>query len=174
MSGLPYEVDPDPTNGFYTTNEPIESLKFLDRTILGSEAYNLSPLVMQINSEVRFPKGRLPSDIYHKFMTQINKQLPICVEKREHRFKHARLRVHRTMKEKIAGRPKSVMTSQCIYCKADWTGLRYPLEEDERFPPQMSLWQHRRQDSNKGERPRLSPEFLDRVSSNSSRSGSSR
>ena len=155
MTGLPLEIDE--TQVFYTTNEPIESLPILDKQITPAEAYRLSPLVQQINSEVKFPRGRLPSSYYASFMRQINSYLPRCSEKRDHEFKHARLKVARTMKDKLAGRPATVLTSQCIYCKADWCGLRYPLREDPRYPNETSLFQaQRRRDSAKAERPDIS------------------
>lgn len=167
MTGLPVVQSTDPTEVFYTTNEPIESIPFLEKEFTGAEAYTISPLVQHINNEVKFPRGRLPTDFFEKLMRQINSYLPPCSEKRTHIFKHARVRVKRSTKEKLANRPKTVMTSVCIYCKQDWSGLKYPLQEDSRYPPGLSIHHHRRKDSNKTGRPDLGPSFRSRHGSTS-------
>lgn len=143
-TGLPMSYSKDPEDVFYTTDEPIESLQYLEGHISGKEAYTLDPLVLRINDEVRFPRQRLPTDLFVKLMDQINRYLPPCSnEKRGHRFKHKRIHVDRTSAQKLAGKPKSIMTSHCQYCQSHWTGLRYPLEVDERFPTGMSLFRQR-------------------------------
>lgn len=140
-TGLPLDLSDDPNDVFYTTNEPLQSLPFLEEVFSGPDVYKVDDLVRQINDEVRFPRQRLPRDFYVKMMRQINTFLPPCTnEKCGHEFKHKRIRIDRTMKQKLANRPREVLTSECVHCKRHWSGLKYPLMEDPNFPERMSLY----------------------------------
>lgn len=145
QSGLPLEFSDNPDDIFYTTSEPLESLEYVEGSVSGDDVYKVDPLTLHINKEVPFPKGRLPNELYRSFMRQINSFLPPCTnEKRGHEFKHKRLRIQRSVKQKLANKPKQILTSECVYCKQHWSGLRYPLPEDERYPFGTSLFRDQR------------------------------
>lgn len=142
--GLPLRESDDPNDVFYTTSEPINSIGFLQEHLSGKSVYDIDPFVARINDEVRFPRRRLPSDLYRKVMQQLNSRLPPCTnEKRGHEFRHKRIHIDRSTSQKLASKPKDILTSECIHCLEHWTGLRYPLPEDPRYPEGMSLFRYR-------------------------------
>lgn len=162
-TGLPLQESQDPRDVYYTTSEPAQPIAYLEDAISGVDVYEVDSLVRQINDEVRFPKQRVPRDLYLKIMRQINAYLPLCTnEKRGHEFKHKRIRIDRSMKQKLAGKAKDILTSECIYCSQHWSGLRYPLEEDPKYPEGMSIFRHARH-STKSAKPSIAT--LSRLSS---------
>lgn len=163
-TGLPLQVSQDPLDVFYTTNEPLTSLEYLQDPISGPDVYEIDSLIRKINDEARFPRQRIPRDLCLKVMRQINSYLPPCSnEKRGREFKHKRVQIERTLKQKLNGKPKELLTSECIHCKENWSGLNHPLEEDPAFPEGMSLFRHRRHST---KAPKPSPTILARLSSN--------
>lgn len=157
FGNLALKFSDDPKDVYYTTNDGHESIAYLDEPVRGKDVYEVDPLVQQINKEVRFPRERLPTDIYRKFMAQINQYLPPCTnEKRGHEFKHKRVRVDRSTSQKLAGKAKELLTSECMYCRQNWSGLRYPLEESERYPPGTSVFGHRRNSTKSPTKPSIS------------------